>query len=74
MTPTPVFPAEQDSEQAKLSSLMSAINDERNDSSLLRHGCREDCREHGMPTQLIADAVNASRNTQPEVSLGAYYR
>jgi hypothetical protein len=48
MTPDPVFPAKQDTEQAKLLSLMSAVNDEWNDSSLLRLGCRKDCREHGI--------------------------
>jgi hypothetical protein len=74
MTPDPVFPAKQDSQQAKLSRLMSAINDKLNDSSLLRPGCREDCREHGMPAQLIAGALNATRNTQVEVSLGPYCR
>jgi hypothetical protein len=54
MTPDPVFPAEQDSEQAKLTSLMSAINDERKENSLLRPGCLGDCREHGTPKQVIA--------------------
>jgi hypothetical protein len=71
MTPDPVFPAEQDSEQAKLSSLMSAINEERNDSSLLRLGCRGDCGEHGMPAQLIAGALNATRDARVEGSLGS---
>jgi hypothetical protein len=54
MTPDPVFPVEQDSEQAKLASLMSAINSERADNSLLRPGCLGDCREHGTPAQVIA--------------------
>jgi hypothetical protein len=70
MTPDPVFPAEQDSEQAKLSCLMSAMHDERNDNGPLRLGCRGDCREHVMPAQLIAGAFNATRNTQVAVSLG----
>jgi hypothetical protein len=54
MTPDPVFPVEQDSEQAKLASLMSAINDERADNSLLLPGCLGDCREDGTPVQVIA--------------------
>jgi hypothetical protein len=53
MTPDPVFP-EQDSEQAKLASLMSAINNERKDNSLLRPGCLGDCREHVTRVQVIA--------------------
>jgi hypothetical protein len=52
--PDPVFPFEQGSEQSKLTSLMSAINDERKDNSLLRPGCPGDSREHNTPVQVIA--------------------
>jgi hypothetical protein len=74
MTPDLVFPAEHDREQVRLSNLMSAINDERDDSSRLRSGCREDCGEHGTFVQLIAGALNAPRNTQVEGSLGSCCR
>jgi hypothetical protein len=53
MTPNPVSP-EPSSEQGKLASLMSAINDELTDNSVLRPGCLGDCREHGTPVQVIA--------------------